>query len=157
MGFSEFLQSRKNSGHVVSKFFMCISAPSWSSDTALPVTCMVRWRMLLIWMFIPQDVLSLVPSYVGGLCFLFPPIRFSSSRPFFYDTSVFVDRCPHTRTGVFAKTQFYIGTFLFHAWISQTHMGEVSPPFPHCQKENACFVFLLEFWGELHLSSHIGS
>ena len=28
--------------HAVSKFFMCISAPSWSSDTALQVTCMVR-------------------------------------------------------------------------------------------------------------------
>ena len=24
-------------------------------------------------------------------------------------------------------------------------VGEVSPPFPHCQKESACFAFHLEF------------
>ena len=80
------------------------------------------------------------------VCFLASP----RLPPLFYDTSVSLDKCPHSTDRCPYQIKISFRNFLVsrlskpNPQPESAAVREVSPPFPHCQKESACFAF--SFW-----------
>ena len=131
---------------------------SWSSDTALQVTCIVTRQMLSKFILFGCCYLFLPHSRV---CFSFPTLSFLVSHPWGKKhkcVSTMGKRPSGPVSQVFSVTFEGIDSlhFQFHTATSQTHslkerLWEVSQPFPHFQKEcGALHAFCLEL--KMHMS-----
>ncbi len=144
----------KNSWHVSWKFLMQFLAPNWSSDTALQVTCMVRWHMLF----------HVGLSSFRMPCHLFPPmlpVCFS----FLTHSSLLVSHPLTRHKCVYGQVANLISdrchhpiklTLLCTSYESQVShwrrgCGKCHSHLPIDKKKRAAALCFLESWAKLHM------